>query len=450
MTTVDSPSVDPGRSLRMLAIGVAVLMAAASWLLGSTLGFRAQAACGALCLIGVVAACSSNLRLVNWRTVGWGMALQLGFALAILKLQIGDRRPGYEVFNAIGTGVSRFLQFTDVGSRFVFGVLANPGELGNVFGPANGLVFAFVALPTIIFVSSFFTVLYYFGILQFVVRMMARAMMGLMRTSGAETLSATANVFMGQTEAPIIVKPFVPRMTQSELLAMMVGGMATISGGVMAVYIALGADPVAILTTSVMAAPCGLYLSKILLPELEQPETLGSARVNVEKLHVNAIDAAASGASDGLMLALNVAGMLIAFLAFIALFDFILGAIRPGLTLSSVFAVAFAPVAFLMGVPAADIGPMADLLGTKLVANEFVAFVKLTGEYRTVLSERSYVLATYALTGFANVASIGIQLGGIGGMAPSRRGDLARLGTRALLAGFIATLVNACVASMLL
>jgi CNT family concentrative nucleoside transporter len=448
--SVEAPPVESGGSLRLAAIGFVALTAAAAWLLGGILGFRARAACGALCFIGIIAACSPNLRLVNWRTVWWGMALQIGFALIILKLEIGDRRPGYDVFNAIGAAVSRFLQFTDVGSRFVFGVLANPGELGKVLGPANGLVFAFVALPTIIFVSSFFTVLYYFGILQFVVRLMARAMMGLMRTSGAETLSATANVFMGQTEAPIIVKPFVPRMTQSELLAMMVGGMATISGGVMAVYIALGADPVAILTTSVMAAPCGLYLSKLLLPEREQPETLGTAQVNVEKLHVNAIDAAASGASDGLTLALNVAGMLIAFLAFIALFDFILGAIRPGLTLSGVFAVVFAPVAFLMGVPAADIGPMADLLGTKLVANEFVAFVKLTGEYRTVLSERSYILATYALTGFANIASIGIQLGGIGSMAPTRRGDLARLGTRALLAGFVATLVNACVASMLL
>jgi CNT family concentrative nucleoside transporter len=449
-TSVEVPPVDSGRSLRMAAIAFVAVTAAASWLLGGVLGFRAQAAFGGLCLIGIIAACSPNLRLVNWRTVWWGMALQLGFALVILKLDIGGRRPGYEVFSAIGAGVSRFLQFTDVGSRFVFGVLANPGEMAKVFGPANGLVFAFVALPTIIFVSSFFTVLYYFGILQFVVRLMARAMMGLMRTSGAETLSATANVFMGQTEAPIIVKPFVPRMTQSELLAMMVGGMATISGGVMAVYIALGADPVAILTTSVMAAPCGLYLSKMLLPEREQPETLGNAQVNVEKLHVNAIDAAASGASDGLMLALNVAGMLIAFLAFLALFDFILGAMWPGLTLSGIFAVIFAPVAFLMGVPAADIAPMADLLGTKLVANEFVAFVKLTGEYRTVLSERSYILATYALTGFANIASIGIQLGGIGSMAPNRRGDLARLGTRALLAGFVATLVNACVASMLL
>jgi CNT family concentrative nucleoside transporter len=231
---------------------------------------------------------------------------------------------------------------------------------------------------------------------------------------------------------------------------MMVGGMATISGGVMAVYIALGADPVAILTTSVMAAPCGLYLSKLLLPELDHPETAGTAPVHVEKLHVNVIDAAAGGASDGMILAVNVAAMLIAFLAFIAMFDFVLGTIRPGLTLASVFAVIFAPVAFLMGVPPADIGPLADLLGTKLVANEFVAFVKLTGAYKGVISERSYVLATFALTGFANIASVGIQLGGIGGMAPNRRGDLARLGTRALLAGFVATLINACVASMLL
>jgi CNT family concentrative nucleoside transporter len=433
-----------------VAIGLALVLGLASWLLGGVVGYRGQAAAGALCFIAIVAAFSTNLRRVSWRTVGWGMGLQLALAVFILKFEIGGRRPGYEFFNAVGAGVSRFLQFTDAGSRFVFGALANPDALGKAVGPENGFVFAFVALPTIIFVSSFFTVLYYFGVLQLVVRLMARAMMFLTRTSGAETLSATANVFMGQTEAPIIVKPFVPRMTQSELLAMMVGGMATISGGVMAVYIALGADPVAILTTSVMAAPCGLYLSKLLLPEAEQPETMGTAPVNVEKLHVNVIDAAAGGASDGLRLALNVAAMLIAFLAFIALIDFLLGAIRPGLTLAGIFAVIFAPLAFLLGVPAADIGPMADLLGTKLVANEFVAFVKLTGEYKDVLSPRSYVLATFALTGFANIASVGIQLGGIGGMAENRRGDLARLGSRALLAGFIATLVNACVASMLL
>jgi CNT family concentrative nucleoside transporter len=439
-----------GRTMRLAATAVVVMLGAAAWVFGTLDAFRFQAAAGALCFIAIVAVFSPNLRQVNWRTVGWGMALQLGLALLILKLEVGGRRPIYDVFSSIGAGVSRFLQFTDAGSRFVFGPLASPELAGKAFGPENGFLFAFVALPTIIFISSVFTVLYYFGILQFVVRLMARMMMRVMRTSGAETLSATANVFMGQTEAPIIVKPFVPRMTQSELLAMMVGGMATISGGVMAVYIALGADPVAILTTSVMAAPCGLYLSKLLLPELEQPETSGTAPVNVDKLHVNAIDAAAAGASDGLLLAVNVAAMLIAFLAFIALFDFLLGMIRPGLTLAAVFAVIFAPIAFLMGVPSADIPALADLLGTKLVANEFVAFVKLTGEYRDVISARSYTLATFALTGFANISSIGIQLGGIGAMAPNRRGDLARLGTRALLAGFVATLVNACLASMLL
>jgi CNT family concentrative nucleoside transporter len=438
------------RSLRGAAVALALVLPALAWLLKDVIGFRGQALAGALCFIAIVAACSPDLRRVNWRTVLWGMGLQLGFALLILKFEVGGRRPGYDVFAAIGRGVGRFLEFTDAGSLFVFGVLADQPKMGEIFGTANGLVFAFRALPTIIFISSFFTVLYYFGILQFIVRLMARAMMYLMRTSGAETLSAAANVFMGQTEAPIIVKPFIPRMTQSELLAMMVGGMATISGGVMAVYIALGADPIAILTTSIMAAPCGLYLSKLLLPELEQPETSGTATISVEKAHVNVIDAAASGASDGMMLAFNVAAMLIAFLAFIALFDFLLGAMREGLTLSRVFAVVFAPVAFLMGVPPQDVGPLADLLGTKLVANEFVAFVKLTAEYRGVISDRSYVLATYALTGFANIASIGIQLGGIGAMAPNRRGDLARLGGRALLAGFLATLINACVASMLI
>jgi CNT family concentrative nucleoside transporter len=445
-----SPLNGSAASLRWMAIGTAAALALGAWLFAGVIGFRGQAAAGALCFIAIVAACSSDLRRVNWRTVLWGMGLQLAFALLILRFQIGDWRPGYEFFAAIGRGVGRFLEFTDAGSTFVFGVLANQPAMGRIFGPENGLVFAFRALPTIIFISSFFTVLYYFGVLQFIVRLMARSMMFFMRTSGAETLAAAANVFMGQTEAPIIVKPFVPAMTQSELLALMTGGMATISGGVMAVYIALGADPIAILTTSIMAAPCGLYLSKLLLPEMEQPETIGRAPVRVEKRHVNAIDAAASGASDGMILAINIAAMLIAFLAFLALFDFLLGALWPGLTLARVFAVVFAPVAFLMGVPPADVAPMADLLGTKLVANEFVAFVKLTSEYRGVMSERSYILATYALTGFANIASIGIQLGGIGAMAPTRRADLARLGGRALLAGFLATLVNACVASMLL
>jgi concentrative nucleoside transporter, CNT family len=438
------------RALRLVAIAIALALAMTAFALRNNLNPRVQAVAGIICFISVIAACSKSLRAVSWRTVGWGLALQLGLALLILKLEINGVRPGYLFFSKVAGIVKQFLEFTNAGSQFVFGNLANQGAMDKVFGPGQGFVFAFTALPTIIFVSSFFTVLYYFGVLQFVVKLFARAMMVAMRTSGAETLSAAANVFMGQTEAPIIVKPYVPAMTQSELLALMVGGMATISGGVMAVYIALGADPVAILTTSVMAAPCGLYIAKILYPEMEEPATRGDVKIVVEKQHANVIDAASAGASDGTMLAINVAAMLIAFLAFIAMFDYLLGLVNPQLSLARIFAFVFAPVAVLMGVPAQDVPAIGDLLGTKLVANEFVAYVKLTGEYRNVLTPRSYTLATYALTGFANFASIGIQLGGIGAMAPTRRGDLARLGSRALLGGFIATLINASIAAALL
>jgi CNT family concentrative nucleoside transporter len=445
----DAAPVRADGRLRLIAVAIAIVVPALAWAMSDVIGYRGQAGAGAICFIAICAACSTNLAAVSWRTVLWGMALQLTLALFILKFQIGDFRPGYALFSAVADVVKRFLEFTNAGSYFVFGALANQEVMGRVFGPENGFVFAFAALPTIIFISAFFTVLYHLGVLQVIVWLMARGMMYALRTSGAETLAAAANVFMGQTEAPIIVKPYVPAMTRSELLAMMVGGMATISGGVMAVYIGLGADAVAILTTSVMAAPCGLYLAKLLLPETEEPETRGDIQLRIERRHVNVIDAAASGASDGLSLALNVAAMLIAFLAFIALLDALLGWAWPGLTLASIFSLVFAPVAFLMGVPTQDVPAVADLLGTKLVANEFVAFIKLTTEYRDI-DPRSYVVATYALTGFANLASIGIQLGGIGAMAPSRRGDLARLGFRALLAGFVATLVNACLASMLL
>jgi len=474
------------------AIGVLALLA---YLTRGAIGPRGQALAGTLCFIGIVAACSKNLRAVNRRTIGWGIALQVALALFILKLQLPGRpesmplstwlrhvvtlqwtdappwRPGYALFEAIGGAIRQFLDFSASGAKFVFGPLADVPTMSTVF-PNGGFVFAFVALPTIIFVSSFFSVLYYLGVLQWAVRITARGMIYLLRTSGAETLSAVANVFMGQTEAPLIVKPYVPRMTHSELLALMAGGMATISGGVMAVFIGMGADPVAILATSVMAAPCGLYLSKLMLPETEQPETLRTCGT-VERVsdsgaptHRNVIDAAAAGASDGMQLAINVAAMLIAFLAFIALFDALAGGAKPllmacgvpgdwlafwpdDLSLAMIFSWVFSPLAFLMGAEPQDIPALADLLGTKLVANEFVAYVKLTGPYRTELTPRGYVLATYALTGFANLSSIGIQLGGIGAMAPSRRADLASLGGRALLVGFLATMVNASIAGML-
>ena len=422
--------------------------AAVAYAFRETLPGWVRAVMGIAAFFLIVVACSSNVRAIRWRTVAWGFGLQLVLALLILKVSFGGVRPGYDAFSAVATVATRFLDFTNAGSTFVFGVLADPVAMGEVF--PNGLVLAFATLPIIIFASAVFTVLYHLGVLQVGVRLMARVMMPLMGTSGAETLAAAANVFLGQTEAPILVRPYISTMTRSELLALMTGGLATIAGSMFVVYVNLGADPVAMLTTGVMAAPCGLYLAKILLPETETPATAGNARVDVERLHVNVIDAASGGAADGMRLAMNVAAVLIAFLALVAMVDSGLGLLSPGLSLAGIFAVVFAPVAALLGVPSADIPAVADLLGTKLVATEFVAYLKLTGEYQGVVSERAHLLATYALTGFANLGSIGILLGGIGGMAPERRGDLARLGSRALLAGFTATLINAAIAAVLL
>ena len=442
-----SASSDVTRLRVTLAVGV-VAIAATAFVFQDALPGRVRAGLGVICFIGLVVACSSNIRAISWRTVGWGIGLQLSFAILILRFEVGDIRPGYALFSGLAAVVTQFLAFTDVGSTFVFGVLASQEDMGNVF--PNGFVLAFAALPIIIFVSSVFTVLYYFGLLQMLVRAMARVMMPLMGTSGAETLSAAANVFMGQTEAPLIVRPFIPAMTRSELLTLMTGGLATIAGSVLGVYLSLGADPVAMLTTSVMAAPCALYLSKILLPESGRPETAGDAEIVVGTDHVNVIDAAASGAADGMRLAINVAAMLIAFLAFVAMVDYTLGLLSPALTLARIFGVIFSPVAVLLGVSSADVPALADLLGTKLVTNEFVAYVKLNTEYEGVISDRSHTLATFALTGFANFGSVGVILGGIGGMAPERRSDLARLSSRALLAGFVATLINAAIAGVLI
>ncbi|HMP18580.1 MAG TPA: nucleoside transporter C-terminal domain-containing protein, partial [Gemmatales bacterium] len=415
---------------------------------------RLQAACGVLCLILLVAGFSRNLRQVNWKTILWGILLQIGLALLILKVEWtwdGSTYSVYEFFRRLGAAIQQFLDFTSAGARFVFGVLADRETLARVFGPGNSVVLAFGVLPTIIFASCVFSLLYYLRILQFFVTVLARTMMYAMRTSGAETLSSVANVFLGQTEAPLIVKPYISRMTRSELLALMVGGMATISGGIMAVYIQMGADPVAILVTSVMAAPCGLYLSKLLWPETEQPETLGKAKAPVEVPFSNAIDAITAGASDGMKLMINVMAMLIAFLALLAMVNYLLDyayvslfseatradwQIRYGIVkfdLTYIFSKVFAPLAFLIGITGDDVSRVADLLGIKLVGNEFLAYAKLTSEYHfetgaAPLSHRSFVLATFALTGFANFGSVGIQLGGIGALAEDRRKDLAQLG----------------------
>ncbi len=408
--------------------------------------YRVQAACGVVCFLGAAALFSKSLQSVRRKTLLWGIGLQFALAVAVIYSEnIQD------LFKFIGAGIKALIKASDKGAEFVFGSLASDK------GPA-GFVFACKALPPIIFISSFFSVLYYLGVLQFFVRIMARTMMYLMGTSGAETLSVSANVFMGQTEAPLIVKPFVPTMTKSELLALMGSGMAHISGGLMALYISYGADPVSILCTCVMACPCSLYLTKLIYPEAGTPVTSGAAPIAVETPYVNVIDAAAAGVKDGLLLALNVAAMLIAFIAFIALFDIVLDGISKGLTLDRIFGRVFAPVAFLLGVESGECDKVGNLLGLKLAANEHVAYLKLK-EWKvsdlnpfteSVLSKRSQLLAVFALTGFANFASVGIQLGGIGAMAPGRRADLAKLGMKALFVGFLATLINAAVAGLLM
>ena len=451
-TDADSATREPGppaaRRLRILVAGGALLGAAIVLLLLDVLPGRVRALIGVVCFIATLVACSSDIRAIRWRTVGWGIGLQLLLAVFILRLEIGGVRPGFELFSALAAAATRMFSFTDAGTRLVFGVLADPETLGQVF--PDGLIFAFTGLPIVIFASALSAVLYHLGVLQFVVAIMARLMMPLMGTSGAETLSVAANVFVGQTEAPLVVKPYVAGMTRSELLTLMTGGLATIAGSVLGVYLSLGADPVALLTTSVMAAPCSLYVAKILMPETGQSATAGVAVVTGRGSHANIVDAVAGGAIDGMRVALNIAAMLIAFLALIAMVDFGLGLIHPGLSLARIGAVVFTPVAALVGVAAADVPVLADLLGTKLVANEFVAYVKLAEEYEAVLGDRSRTLATFALTGFANVGSIGILLGGIGAIAPERRAELAGLSLRALLGGFTATLINAAIAALLL
>jgi CNT family concentrative nucleoside transporter len=469
-----TPSYTP-YSWRIGLFALIVVLAGIAYAVRETIGERGQAVFGIPSFLLLALACSTNLRAINWRTVLAGVILQLTLALLILRVDVV-----YQLFQAIGAVIQKFLDFTDEGARFVFGSLADPGgvpdsaatalgggpmgEIARLRHPPRPFLFAFKALPAVIFVSSFFTVLYYLGVLQFVVKVLAKGVVAIMGTSGAETLSAIANVFMGQTEAPLIVKPYVSRMTRSELLALMIGGMATISGGVMVAYIGMmesvgmGQDgAVSILATSVMAAPCGLYIAKILVPETEQPETRGDVKTVVERTQANVFEAAAEGASEGMKLVLNIAAMLIAFIALVALIDHVLLKIDLWLNLGgtlklqSILGNLFAPIAFLMGVPEADAGKVGSLLGTKLALNEFVAYVQLTSpDIRNSISPRSFQLSVFALTGFANFASIGIQLGGIGAMAPERRSDLARLGLRALLGGFLATLINAAVAGLLM
>ncbi len=415
---------------------------------------------GLAVLIGIAWLFSNNKRRVDWRLVGIGLTLQIVVASLVLLTPWGA-----SIFDGLSSGFVRLLGFTTEGARFIFGDFTDPAKFG--------FVFAFQVLPTIIFFASFMSVMYHLGVMQKIVGGMTWVITRLMRVSGAETLSVTANAFIGQTEAPLVVKPYIASMTTSELLTLMVGGMATIAGGVLGAYVLLlgGGDPVQqafyakhLITASIMAAPATLVIAKILIPETEVPLTLGKVRVEVEKETTNVIDAAAAGAAEGLKLALNVGAMLLAFIALIALLNAPLvwfgqltgleAALGRPTDLSSLLGYLLAPLAWVIGVPWQDANVVGGLIGTKVVLNEFVAYVQLGeilrgGVEGVTLTDQGRLIATYALCGFANFSSIAIQIGGIGGIAPERRADLARLGLRAVLGGSIATLMTATIAGVL-
>ena len=394
-------------------------------------------------------AMSTDRRAIDRRTVAWGLSLQLIFALLVLKTTVGQR-----VFQTLGGLINRLLGFASVGSSFVFGPLGDkviwPEIMTKVLGPDGaryGVIFAFQVLPTIIFIAALFSILYYFGVMQLVVRVFAILMRRVMKASGAESLNVAASIFMGQTEAPLTIRPYLPRMTESELMTVMTSGMAHISGGIMAAYILFGIEAKHLLTAVIMTAPGTLMMAKIFVPETEQPETMGTVKLEIERTDVNVIDAAGRGTSEGLQLALNVGAMLISFLALVALVNALLGTV--GLSLQQIFGWVFAPVAWSMGVPWRDAPAIGNLLGTRMALNEFVAYSQL-GPMKATLDPRSFTIATFALCGFANFSSIGIQIGGIGALAPTRRHDLARLGIRAMLAGTLANFITATIAGFLL
>jgi concentrative nucleoside transporter, CNT family len=392
---------------------------------------------GLLAILAGAWALSTNRRAVRPNTVAWGLGLQFALALFVMKVPIGQR-----IFAWLGEKISALLALSFKGSEFVFGPLGKQG------GGSIGFVFAFQVLPTIIFVAALFAILYHLGVMQVIVTMFARVMTRLMGASGAESLNAAAGVFMGQTEAPLTIRPYLNTMTDSELLCVMTSGMAHISAGIMGAYIFIaGVEAKYLLASVLMTAPGSILMAKLLLPETGTPHTAGKVTLEITKTDANLVAAAARGTSEGLSLALNVAAMLISFLALIALINAMLG--LAGTTLESLLGYVFAPVALLMGVPMKDALAVGSLLGTRLVANEFIAYTAL-GPMKATLDPRSFAIATFALCGFANFSSIGIQIGGIGALAPERKNDLSRLGLRALAAGTLANFMTACIAGMLL
>jgi concentrative nucleoside transporter, CNT family len=411
---------------------------------------------GIAVILLVAWALSRHKRSIRPRVLFWGLALQFGFALLVLKTSFG------RLFEAASAGVSAMLGYSQAGSRFVFGDILgsaeNSARLRDVVDPTRTLgstIFAFQVLPIIVFIASFFSILYYLGIMQWIVKAFAIGMQKVMGASGAESLNVAASIFMGQTEAPLTIRPFLAGLTQSELFTIMVSGMAHVSGAVMAAYVFFAHVEIRhLLTAVIMTAPATIMLAKIFEPEVGTPVTAGKVEVRLEKTAVNIIDAAAAGAGDGLHLCLNIAAMLIAFLALIALANGIFGWAHghvPSIpaSMEQLFGLVFAPVAWLLGVSWNDCASIGQLLGERLVTNEFIAFIDL-GKIREHLTPKSFTIATYALCGFANFSSIAIQVGGIGALAPSRKSDLARLGLRAVAAGTMANFMSACIAGMLL
>ena len=404
---------------------------------------------GILTMLTIAYALSTNRRAIRLKTVAWGIGLQFAFAVFVLKIDAGRA-----IFQKAGDGVSKLLSYAAVGSHFVFGDLSNPGsQLGY---------FAFGVLPTVIFIAAFFAVLYHLGVMQVIIRAAAWVMTRVMGASGAESLNVAASIFMGQTEAPLTIRPFLPDLTRSELMTVMTSGMAHVSGGIMAAYIGYGIDPKHLLSAVIMTAPGTLLMAKMIVPETEQPLTAGKVVMSAESEEEksgNLIGAIARGTTDGLHLALNIAAMLISFLALVALLNGLLGATHNLLaahgatwfpqSLQAIFGAIFAPVAWVIGVPWRDCAVVGNLLGTRTALNELVAYSML-GPQRATLDPRSFTIATFALCGFANLSSIGIQVGGIGALAPNKRSELARLGLRAMLAGTMANLISASIAGMLL
>jgi concentrative nucleoside transporter, CNT family len=401
---------------------------------------------GMLTMMGLAFLFSTNRRAIRYKTVFWGLALQIGFAFLVMRWTYGQL-----VFAKLGAGANWLLDFAFYGSTFVF------GDLGQKGSP-RGFYFAFQALPTIIFVAALFALLYYLGAMQVIVNATARVMTGLMGASGAESLNVAASIFMGQTEAPLSIRPFLPDVTRSELMTIMTSGMAHVSGGMMAAYILYGIKAEHLLAAVIMTAPGTILIAKMLVPETETPLTSGHVEMPAMERDTNALGAISRGTIDGLHLALNVAAMLISFIALIYLVDGCFGAVsyRLGLhgipfpsSLEAIFGYVFSPVAWVIGIPWRDCHTIGNLLGLRMVTNELVAFQRL-GPMQGTLDPRSFTIATFALCGFANLSSIGIQIGGIGALAPNKKADLARLGIRAMLAGTMANLMSASLVGIML